>query len=385
MRKLQIVSILVMLLLLCSCSPNEKSVVCCLLPNDEPLQISLPSSPTVLEPSTSDEWVMTTYMTELRWNTEDGEQERIQITLPAIQPTAGFAHEYNCNIKAWGEDLIADVCAAAGEASNINTSSVSFEAYLNEGVLSILLIEEFETGKCNYDVANFDVVSGRKLNTAELSRRWLDLDYPTFLWFSTQVVISDFKGDYYNPAFGDAYEEVFDVLSGEEKEQAKRYHFIKQSIPTDTFNLYHRSLFKNENGKVMMIYQGVLMSDDWQYGLSSTERVVNLSSQEIQWESIPQVDMLQELLTLQVGDRRYYPEYYSYILQMAFCDRPKEYILALETLSKEQIAQTINALAYCVDTDTSALIIWKCDALMVDSIMPDEVKIICNSIIDALA
>ena len=174
-------------------------------------------------------------------------------------------------------------------------------------------------------------------------------------------------------------------MSGEEKEQAKRYHFIKQSILTDTFNLYHRSLFKNENGKVMMIYQGVLMSDDWQYGLSSTERVVNLSSQEIQWESIPQVDMLQELLTLQVSDRRYYPEYYSYILQMAFCDRPKEYILALETLSKEQIAQTINALAYCVDTDTSALIIWKCDALMVDSIMPDEVKIICNSIIDALA
>lgn len=41
--------------------------------------------------------------------------------------------------------------------------------------------------------------------------------------------------------------------------------------------------------------------------------------------------------------------YASYILQIAFCDRPMEYISALEILAGEQVSHSIDILSYCMD------------------------------------
>lgn len=355
--------LLLLTLFLCGCSTETEEVVCYVLPTDKPAIVTSPVSASISIPTSVDEWVFTNYKADLSWTT-DTDKKVVRIALPAIQPVSDFAMTYNNRIEEWGNDLLADICTAANDSAYINTCTVSYEAYLNENLLSILLIEEFDTGECDYAVANFDVATGKELRTPDMCLRLLGLDYPSFLLASNLVVQNDFRNRYYNSHYGDAYEDVFDVLSGEEKINAEIYHATLHSMPTDTFNLYHRSLYMDAEGQVMLVFQGLQMSEDWWYGLDSEDRISSICLQEIGWVPSSNDSAFIELLTLAVSGRRYYPEYYSYILHDAFIYSPKEYTSALSRLDKSQKEYTINMMEYSVTLDTETEIVETCYALI---------------------
>ena len=355
--------LLLLALFLCGCSTEKEELVCYVLPADKPTIVTSPVVASISNPTSADEWVFTNYKADLSWTT-DTDKKVVQIALPAIQPVSDFAMTYNNRIEEWGNDLLADICAAANASEYINTCTVTYEAYLNDNLLSILLIEEFDTGECDYAVANFDVETGEELETPDLCLRLLGLDYPSFLMASNLVVQNDFRNRYYNPHYGNAYEDVFDVLSGEEKTNAEIYHATLRSLPTDTFNLYHRSLYLDAEGQVMIVFRGLLMSEDWWYGLDSEDRISSICLQEIGWISLSSDSALIELLTLAVSGRRYYPEYYSYILQDAFIYSPKEYVSALANLDESQKEYTVNMMVYSITLDTETEIAEACYALI---------------------
>lgn len=346
------------------CSFKGEEIVCYVLPNDETMLVSSPATISIDNPNSADEWVVANFHTDLHWVADNYEEKHVRITLPAIQPIAEFATEFNAYIEKMGNDLIADIRNVANDSSYINISSVSYEASLNENLLSILLIEQFDTGEYNYKVYNFDVETGEELKTPDLCQRLLGLDYPSFLLASNRIIQRDFRDRYFKPLYGDTYEDVIDVLTDEEKNCAEAYYATLYSLPTDTFNLYNRSLYMDAEGREMLVFEGLLMSDEWWYELNTEGRIAPICLQEIDWKPVSKSSALTNLLTLPISGRRYYPEYYSYILQDAFLCSPKEYITVLSAFDRSQIEYAIDMLNYCMSEETKTIIVGTCGALI---------------------
>lgn len=116
-----------------------------------------PDSPTNTAPREVSEWVVTNYDSIFSWEDSDGNSYSIHVTLPAIEPVAKFATDYNSSIAEYANGLLDDIKGASlnGEyltyqmamfyiasfAGNTKTSfpfQGNFTYIENEGILIIL-------------------------------------------------------------------------------------------------------------------------------------------------------------------------------------------------------------------------------------------------------
>ena len=162
------------------------------LPEDDlPLYVV----PTV-KTSETDATVFANYDIRASWQTENGTECSVEVLLPALNPELNFAEKYNRTIESYANDLLAYIIRTAEAAKSSNTVSVSYKSYLNEDLLSILITEQFDSGRASYQVATFDLEQGKKLETPELASRLLGLDYPSFLLAGNTFVWQDFFDRY---------------------------------------------------------------------------------------------------------------------------------------------------------------------------------------------
>lgn len=307
-----------------------------------------------------DDVAFTNYDASFTWKTSDGTDCAVKVILPALNSIEGFAEEYNHTIKCYTDDLLDYIKSAAEAGAPSNTVSVSYDAYLNEDMLSILITEQFASGAASYQVASFDLEQRKELTTPELASRLLELDYPSFLQAGNAFVWWDFFNRYAE-------------TEPETTRTIEIFNGIQYAIPLDTYNLYNRRLFLNEKGDVMLLFQRVLLSEDWQYGLESEEYILPINTEELQWTASSTEDSMDALLTLPVSDRRYYPEYYSYLLQDALLNDPELFIKRLSCLEVNSTDRVIDYLYYAAWDKVLVEISEICSDLLSDeSLLSDE-------------
>lgn len=325
MRKICRLTILCFVLFcLISCA-NQDSVDdhVCRLPEDSIPGYSFPQA------QQSDTLVFENYSEIFTWDVNDGTICSVEVSLPAMNPIAEIADEYNLSVSQYAEDILAyiDYTSQNGLAANI--VSVSFETYQSDNIFSILITEKNASGDTSYQVESFDLDTKEKLTTPELTDRLLKMDYPSFLLASNILVCEDFSENYSNENID---QETYDSILG--------------LIPVDTYNLYNRRIFQNNDGDILMLYQQVLMSEDWWYGLQSKACIAEIDLDSATWNNVDLEDAMHNLLTLRVSYRRYYPEYYSYLLQDTFMSAPETFIEQLSLLDETQSEEIIDYLFY---------------------------------------
>lgn len=326
------------------------------LPKEDIPQYMVPRKPQ----AGIDDVVFTNYNVVFTWKISDGTDCVVKVTLPALNTIEGVAEKYNHTIKSYADDLLGYIKSAAEAGASSNTISVSYDAYLNEDLLSILIMEQYASGAASYQVASFDLEQRKELTTPELASRLLGLDYPSFLQAGNAFVWWDFFNRY-------AETEPDTTRSTE------IFNGIRYAIPLDTYNLYNRQLFYNENGDVMLLFQRVLMSEDWQYGLKSEDYILPINIEELEWMASSKEDSMDALLTLPVSDRRYYPEYYSYLLQNALINDPELFIQQLSCLEANSADMVVDYLYYAAWDNIWVEISEVCSNLLSDeSLLSDE-------------
>lgn len=309
------------------------------------------------------------YNETFTWDANDGTVCSVSVILPALNSEDAFAEEYNCAIESYADDLL-DYIKRVMEAGELaDTVSVSYDAYLNKDLLSILITEQLASGAASYQVTSFDLEQRKKLTTPELASRLLELDYPSFLEVGNVFVWQDFF-DRYAETEPDTVRttEIFDG--------------IQRAIPLDTYNMYNRQLFLNETGDVMLLFQRVLISEDWEYGLMSEECILPIKLEKLDWSASSQEGSMDTLLTLPVSGRRYYPEYYSYLLQSAFMDSPKLFIEQLGNLEEDSVDRVINYLYYAAGDEESEQIQDMCTALVSSGLLKDMAQSVVEKLLD---
>jgi len=216
----------------------------------------------------NDSIVLENYNETFTWDANDGTTCSVSVILPALNSKDEFAKEFNSTVKSYADDLLDYIKRVSEAAEAANTISVSYDAYLNEGLLSILITEEYSSGASFYQVNSFDLEQKKELTTPELASCLLDLDYPSFLEAGNAFVWKDFF-DRYSETEPDTVRttEIFDG--------------VHRAISLDSYNQYNRKLFINGAGDVMLLFQRVLLTEDWEYGLISEECILPINLEEL--------------------------------------------------------------------------------------------------------
>lgn len=381
MKKRLFASALLLILLSCltGCSsPSEVHTPEYQLPETKIPAYVVPDRPTSTYPEEVSEWVMTNYDNIFSWEDSDGKSYVVHVTLPAIEPVAKFATDYNNTIEAYAKDLLDDIMGAAQNGEYVNTCTVNYDAYLYDDLLSILITEQYDSGECDYYVSTFDVVELVELSTTDLAERLLGLDYASFLLASNLVVERDYIDRYYQ----EIHEIPTDKMTDAQLERLDTYGRILNSMPTDTFNLYYRDLYVNNDGEVMLVFQGILISDDWQYGLDTTDSIAPINLRNLYWTDVPQSEALHNLMTLEISDRRYYPEFYSYLLQEALLNDPAAFIGELAFFSDEGANRVVDYIFYAAWDEQCKSINNICFDLLENNDLWDAEEAILTAIIE---
>lgn len=317
----------------------------------------------------NDSIVLENYNETFTWDANDGSTCSVSVILPALNSEDEFAEEYNSTIKSYADDLLNYIKRVSEAAEPSSAVSVSYEANLNEGLLSILITEQDASGIAFYQVHTFDLEQKKELTTPELASRLLNLDYPSFLEAGNAFVWQDFF-DKYSETEPDTVRttEIFDG--------------VHRGILLDSYNQYNRQLFINEAGDVMLLFQRVLLTEDWAYGLMSEACVLPFELEKLDWTASSPEEAMDTLLTLPISDRGYYPEFYSYLLQRTFLDNPNLFVEQAGQMDADSVDRVIDYLFYAAWDDVPVEIQDTCTALLSGGLLKDTALSAVNKILN---
>lgn len=345
-------------------------------PNEtDPVSEDIPRIPAqnVLQegnPRTLDEWVFTNYEQTFSWRDSVGNFCKISITLPALAPVSDFAIEFNETIAELGGYAIAEAvdCQEGGYSNTL--LSVSYEAYLNGDILSILLIHRYDADYILYDAYSFDVEDREALRTAELCDELLDMDYPTFILATNAIA-----AHYFIEQYGDYIEELQNqyvssdsYFETEPTTDVELYYELLDAIPYDTMSIASRGLFVGENGEIMLIYNAPSLA-----GADSYPTIIPFDVRVTDWQRPSEATAYGELFSLMDYVDGHYSEVYSTILLEAFLADSDDFVhyAALATANRQE--NIVSFLNYALMPEHLDEFQRECrDVLDDDDITPEE-------------
>lgn len=332
-------------LLLVGCSEGETpsqtqapdsptTVITATLPPDSPESTSAPTQPTqaahsapsipaqnVLQPSDPNslsEWVFTNYDETFSWRDSVGNLNTVRITLPAITPVGDFAVDFNEEVRQLGGYILDDVLLSQTSKTSTHITKVSYEAYLNDDILSILLIRNTDTDYIIYHTWSFDLDDRKALRTADLSEAFLDMDYPSFILATNAITAYHFQARYneYIESMEDQYVSTDSYFETQPTDDIDLFHELLDFIPYDTVNIHSRQLFVGENGQLMLIYNAPSLA-----GASHYPTIIPFDASVTGWKKVSEDTAYGELLRLtDYVDGAYADSYASILLEAFFAD-----------------------------------------------------------------
>lgn len=328
---------LLILMLLCACDFSDPVVTD---PIPVVTEVSVtepqPSEPTPTTEPTSeptqaidDGSVYPVYEEIFRWQDGVGNLNEVQVTIPAMAGNSPIASEFTAKIDQITAPVLAEIADWMQTECSTMWSSISYREYRNREMLSVILIRETPIDLVYYDVFNFDLNDQESMDVAEMCDEYLDISYPQFLKAVMEWMTSDFQITY----------EDFKNIDPE------GYEFILHEFTDNPFVMFSYSLFLNEDGKLMLIYDSPSLA-----GASFYPTITEYPS-SIQYSD--EQDAYNWLFDLSGKVDGAYATAYDQILKITFTDDPEDFSEALAKWTSGDTDQIIMSIvsAFTMDVD----------------------------------
>lgn len=324
---------------LSGCGSSDPAIVTASVSSKETESLSIPLSPMEIvseteptsdnsipeKPWSVEDWVSIQYQQEFVWTDDPGNQNIVSITLPCIKPVYDFAVQYNDEIRLIGQRLAAEVQECQDLEVSCDILSLSFEAYLNGDILSIVLTQPYDYEYTKYTVHSFDLTQARQLKLTDFCEEYLDMDYPTFIMATNTLIEKEFT-------------EKFETYAANESEFYAR---ILDSIATDAVSILQRDLFLGENGQLMLLYNAPSMA-----GAGYYPTIAPFDVRKIGWNEEPEEEACYDyLFTLAIQSDEANTAACQTILKMAFDEDADDFSEELAKRSQEEIQAVASLLA----------------------------------------
>lgn len=270
-------------------------------------QLTLPSLPEF------EDIVIPAISKTYEWDDGVGNRNRVTIRLPHIDYSRKCAAAFNADIDSFANEIITEVEDCAEGAYSTHITSVNYEAYLNDDVLSILITSGFSTDYVEYIVHNFDLEDDEAMSTADMCAEFLDMDYPVFLKYTFDRIWAEFE------------EKHADFITQNREE----HEFVYNLYASDVSVLCRYGLYLNEDNRLILIADHPSVAGAAYYP--------KLQEAHIDSTIVPRdSDSWNWLFDLYLGADPDMIEYARELLITAFEDNQKDFMQYLRTRSQEE-------------------------------------------------
>lgn len=262
----------------------------------------------------------------------------IEVSLPLIQ--AGYGADFNAAVVNQLENLISNTKFYIERGESWVVKRLSYEAYLDQNILTVLIMTETDD-QTRCEPWTFDLAEvGKTITTSELVEKLLGLDYATFLWMADQYIQNDFTATYHNQAY---------AVDGQD-EDMEDYKGILQEIPCDLANVLNRTVFP-ANGKVYLLYDLPLISDDWYTGFRTSAKIVEIDASILRYKDLvtSQEAVQDAVFNSTVHVMGATDQAHAYLVRAIFFSVPDVFIDAISGISEQNQAYAIESLLRYAD------------------------------------
>ena len=277
----------------------------------------------------------------------------IDVSLPIIK--ASYGSEFNTAVMEQLENLVSntlyhlenDVCLY---------ESLTYKAYLDQEILTVLLFTEYSDNQSRCQPWIYDLSKGGALinDTCELTERLMGMDYAFFLAITDCYIQHLFADTYFNYAYSVPEEE----MNVEQYEFLDSYRGIVREIPRDISNAFSRWIFPAE-GKVFLVFQLPIISNDWHAGFRSETRVVEIDESILKYKDMvtPEEAVLEAVLNSSVHVMGATDQSHALLTRAVFYSSPEEFISAAACVPETDHEYMVESLIrYVDDSDCSKIL-----------------------------
>ena len=271
--------------------------------------------------SINKDWVITAITENYSWVDGAGNQNVVHIRLPHINFDLPFAVEFNNHIESYATEVTTEVEECVAGAFSTHIVAIDYEAWKNGDTLSILITTNTATDYVEYQVWNFDLDDGKISSTADMCNEYLDLEYPQFLKYITDMIMQEFQVE---------FADFIKAFPGE-------YEFMRNLYLSDRLITKNYRLFLNEEGKLMLVADRPSIAGAMSYG-SISEMTVNP-------DLVPgKVDGWNWLFDLYLGSDADNEAYAAELLRIAYEGDEDDFTAALQQRASSEIEEIQAAL-----------------------------------------
>lgn len=359
------VGVIILFVFLKTEGPDDKIVYRLL---DEVPVISLPDD---LEDNSSSLVLEDLVLPHFNFTIEAGSNS-IKVSLPLIQ--ASFGDNFNSAILSQLNSLVSNTLFYLEQDICI-VESMTYDSYLDQDVLTILLHTNYTDGRSGCEQWIFDLTNGGEpLETWECTERLLGMDYATFLWITDRYIQNQFADTY----FEQAYATSEDDMSDEQHDFLEDYRGILREIPDDLGNTFSRWIFP-VNGKVFLVVEHPIITADWYSGFRSETRIAKIDASILRYADMitPRKAVLDAVLNSTVHVMGATDQIHAKLTRILFFESPFTFVDAISTASESDQAYAIKSLLRYADEGECEKIFGVCQNLrMKENITNEEIQII---------
>lgn len=216
-----------------------------------------PSDPTeplpIPEDPKAESLVSTGVDTHLEWEDAAGNHERFDARLPQLHPFSEDAIAINQHIVEKYGAMVTECEDAASEGYSTHLRSIDYEAYLNAGLLSLVITAETTYDYTDYEVFNFRIIGEedvQTMDTAAMAKTYLDISYVEYLYGVSQFSLESFERKY-----ADSDPQALEDF----KEMYQNYSF-GMPMGHNPADLYSTRLFLDGSGQLMLRFNDYSMA-----------------------------------------------------------------------------------------------------------------------------
>lgn len=277
----------------------------------------------------------------------------IDVSLPII--TAGFGAEFNASVLDQLDTLISNIMFYLDEDICI-VKNMTYEAFLDQEILTVLLYTEYTDGQSRCQPWCYDLTNGYVLidDTCELTERLIGMDYASFLWVTDRYIQDQFAHTY----FDDAYSVPEAEVSNKQREFLDAYKGIVRKIPRDISNAFSRWIFPAD-GKVFLVFQLPIISNDWYVGFLSETVVVEIDKSILKYKDMvtPKEAVLETVLDSTVHVMGATDQSHALLTRTVFYSSPDVFISAAACVPETDQEYMIESLIrYADETDYTKML-----------------------------
>ena len=135
------------------------------------------------------------------------------VSLPVIK--ARFGNDFNIEITERLNTLIGNILFYLEQGESYFVNSISYEAYLDQEMLTILLWTDYNGGQIRCEPWFFDLSEGKQItDTWKQAEALLGMEYSTFLWVTDRYLQASFAETYYEQVYTTTDRDITQIRKG---------------------------------------------------------------------------------------------------------------------------------------------------------------------------